>query len=130
EVATAAGARATAPPTLSALKSYIVAGEKLNVLPSSLNSSLYLEQFAYYSSRPCVVYEGGPATIPTRCAFGDRSSKNVVVLDGDSFAGMWFPTLNAIAIKHRLKLYLVARLGCPFALVSTTSVCKSWQANA
>ena len=126
----ATGAQATAPPTLKALKSYIVAGEKLTVFPSSLISSLPLENYAFYTSHPCEVDARASSTIPTHCAFGDKSSKNIVVLDGDSFAGMWFPTLNAIATKQRLKLYLVARLGCPYALVPTYAVCKSWQANA
>jgi hypothetical protein len=127
-VAATSWSRLNTAPTLTAIKSFVLAGEKLAALPASLSDQLTLMPYDFYSSPPCVV--GGGSTIPTHCEFGDKSSKNIVVLDGDSFAGMWFPTLDAIATKHKLKLYLVSRLACPFALVSVSASCKSWQANA
>lgn len=118
------------PLTLTQLKADVVAGEKLNVFPKSLEPGLKLEEFAFLYTGKCVANQNHSATIPTDCAFGDKSSTNVVVLDGDSFAAMWFVAVDAIALKDKFKLYLVSRLQCPFALVTVTATCQQWQANA
>jgi hypothetical protein len=121
---------AVKPLTLRQVKSDVVAGESLKALPKSLLPELTLQDLAFPVKGKCVVPQQGSVTVPTRCAFGDRSSTKVVVLDGDSFSAMWFVAVDAIAIKYKWKLYLVSRLACPFALVTVTSACQQWQVNA
>jgi hypothetical protein len=49
----------------------------------------------------------------SKCTFGDSTSKQTVMLTGDSRAQMWFDTLNAIAEATHVKLVLLAKTGCP-----------------
>jgi hypothetical protein len=131
-VAGAAGQRVganAAPPSLTKLKSEIKAGVSLNTFPSDLGNQLEGEAFAFYSGK-CVESTTSSTSIPTDCRFGDVTSKTVVVLDGDSFAGMWFPALEWLATQDKFDLVLVARLDCPFALVPVSSACSTWQQNA
>lgn len=67
---------------------------------------------AYYSvvSRRC---EG-----VTKCVFGDKSSKELLVLFGDSHAQMWLPAFVPIAQSKGFKVALVWLSGCPAADVS------------
>jgi hypothetical protein len=64
--------------------------------------------FAYY----------GAATVPT-CAFGDLHATHTMVLYGDSHAAMWFQALNDIATRTHWKLFVLSKIGCPAALLST-----------
>jgi hypothetical protein len=44
---------------------------------------------------------------------GDKSSKDVVMLIGDSHAGQWRPVLEDIARQRHLKVYVREHDGCP-----------------
>jgi hypothetical protein len=117
-------------PTLLRLETMVKSGQKLKVFPSALVPKLKSLGVQFYSGK-CVQNDGSSPTISTTCAFGDIQATKVVVLYGDSYAGMWLPTFNALALKDHFKLYLVARLSCPFTLVTTLSTpCKTFQSNA
>ncbi len=51
----------------------------------------------------------------TECAYGDIHAKKIVLLTGDSIAGMWLPTLNAIGkSKHWRVVFLGMRSCAPW----------------
>ena len=73
------------------------------------------------------------------CTFGMKHASRTMVLTGDSRAGMWFSTVNAIAKAAGYKLIFLAKYGCPSAfgvyktmnnsgLVSNTpwTACSQW----
>ncbi len=47
------------------------------------------------------------------CTYGDKNSKNVIVLYGDSHAAQWFPALKEIAVANNLKLISLTKSACP-----------------
>ena len=117
-------------PSLTRIETMVKTGERLKALPSNLVPQLRSLGVQFYSGA-CVQRQGSVPTISTACAFGDLSSSKVVVLYGDSYAGMWFPTFRALASRDHFRLYLIARLTCPFTLVPTLSAsCRTFQSNA
>ncbi|MFI8790342.1 acyltransferase family protein [Streptomyces sp. NPDC055105] len=70
------------------------------------------------------------------CVYGDRSSKHVVVLFGDSHAAQWFPALNVLAVQHHWKLISMTKASCKAATVTTLNAhrpyatCDRWRADA
>lgn len=66
---------------------------------------------SYYADN-CQVAQGDP-TLNLDCVYGDPDGKVRVALTGDSKAGQWFDTVNAIAKAHgwRLELYLKSACG-------------------
>lgn len=46
------------------------------------------------------------------CAYGDLKAQRTLLLTGDSIAGMWLPTLDAIGARHRLKIVFLGMRGC------------------
>jgi SGNH domain (fused to AT3 domains) len=117
-------------PSLSRIETMVKTGERLKTYPSNLVPQLRSLGVQFYSGK-CVENAGSPPTVLPTCAFGDLASTKVVVLYGDSYAGMWFPTFQALANRDHFKLYLIARLTCPFTLVATLSAsCRTFQTNA
>ena len=47
------------------------------------------------------------------CVYGDRRSRETVVLFGDSHAMQWFPALEAIARRRHWRLVELTKSGCP-----------------
>jgi hypothetical protein len=61
----------------------------------------------------------GFGTFPvTSCVFGDTGSHQVMVLEGDSRAQMWFDAVDAIAKATHHQLVFLAKGGCPSAMAS------------
>ncbi|MEX5263378.1 acyltransferase family protein [Kocuria sp. CPCC 205231] len=53
------------------------------------------------------------------CRFGTESDAPVVALFGDSHAASWFPSLNAMAEKGRIRLDVYTKTGCHSARLPT-----------
>ncbi|MEU1878393.1 acyltransferase family protein [Streptosporangium sp. NPDC020072] len=53
------------------------------------------------------------ATTSPPCLFGDTSSKDRVVLIGDSHAGQWFAAAERIAVRRGWALEVLTKPGCP-----------------
>ena len=71
------------------------------------------------------------------CTYGDTVSSTTIVLFGDSHAAQWFPTLEKIAKKHRIKLISLTKSACPSVDAQRTdqgafknSICKKWRENS
>jgi peptidoglycan/LPS O-acetylase OafA/YrhL len=84
----------------------------------------------------CLVEEGevrSPA-----CVYGDRRSRQTIVLFGDSHAMQWFPALEAAAKRRRWRLVELTKAGCPPPLVRILlpgtprqdPSCDIWRASA
>ena len=56
-------------------------------------------------------------TVSPRCEYGDTSSKQTIVLYGDSHAAQWFPTLDLIGKKRGIKIISLTKSACPSAEV-------------
>ena len=56
-------------------------------------------------------------TVSPRCEYGDTSSKQTIVLYGDSHAAQWFPALDLIGKKRGIKIVSLTKSACPSAEV-------------
>ncbi len=56
-------------------------------------------------------------TVSPRCEYGDTSSKQTIVLYGDSHAAQWFPALDLIGKKRGIKIISLTKSACPSAEV-------------
>ncbi|MGD0394883.1 MAG: acyltransferase family protein [Acidimicrobiales bacterium] len=109
---------------LSTVLSAVAASNHIKELPSNLNPPLreMVAEPRSFLGNPPGKNSGGcsPAvsqiTVPA-CTFGDLKASRTMVLDGDSHAGMWFRSLNGIAIRTHWKLVVLFKDGCPASLV-------------
>ena len=73
--------------------------------------------------RPAV-YEGCHSPFPqihppeSECVYGQPDSAATIVLFGDSHATNWFPPLQRIALRHRLRLVSLTKSACPSVAVT------------
>jgi len=72
-------------------------------------------------SKPLINYDGCHIhirqTVSPRCEYGDTSSKETIVLYGDSHAAQWFPALDLIGKKRGIKIVSLTKSACPSAEV-------------
>jgi hypothetical protein len=57
-------------------------------------------------------------TFSANCTYGDKSSKRVIVLFGDSHAWMWLPAIVPFAMSKHFKVQLLTVAGCPVAEIT------------
>ncbi len=73
----------------------------------------------------------------TACVYGDRSSRVVVALVGDSHASHLFPAIERIARARHWKLVVLVKVSCGFVDMRVRNVflgreyteCRTWNAN-
>jgi peptidoglycan/LPS O-acetylase OafA/YrhL len=105
-------------------------------LPANLSPSLpdVKEQRSAVYRDGC--HLGYGATRSPACVYGDRSSKKVVVLFGDSHAAQWFPALDRWSREHGWKLVSLTKASCKTADVTLRSkgrayeACDTWRRGA
>ncbi|TVZ05735.1 acyltransferase [Trebonia kvetii] len=77
------------------------------------------------------------ASTPTECVFGDTARPVLTVaLVGDSAAGQWFDSLNAIAVHRHWKLVTELHSSCPWSStlvlnwngIGDLTACQTWGA--
>ena len=84
----------------------------------------------------CLVDERAVTSPP--CVYGERRSKDTVVLFGDSHAMQLFPALEKVAARRGWRLVQLTKAGCPPAAVRVVSPltrrdypqCERWRAHA
>lgn len=84
---------------------------------------------------PPVGFQGSDVV---ECAGGNPASEFAVVLFGDSHAGQWFPSFEAIANNRGWRLVLIRKPACPTAQVASFNVflnkpyteCDTWREAA
>jgi hypothetical protein len=75
---------------------------------------------------------------PRVCTFGDTTATRSIVLFGDSHAAQWFSPINALAVRHHLRLLAVTKYSCPVARVAVRDSmlarrfveCEQWREQA
>ncbi len=73
----------------------------------------------------------------TACIYGDRTSRVVIALVGDSHASHLFPAINRIAKAHHWKLVVLVKVSCAFADMRLRNIalgreyteCATWNLN-
>ncbi len=73
----------------------------------------------------------------TACIYGDRTSRVVIALVGDSHASHLFPAINRIAKAHHWKLVVLVKVSCAFADMRLRNIalgreyteCATWNRN-
>jgi SGNH domain (fused to AT3 domains) len=117
---------------LKTVLSLVNEAPKIKALPSNLQPSLQgLEQDngQYWASRQGC-YPVPPSqyfTLPPRCTFGDKTSRDVIVLDGDSHAAMWINALDRYGQQAHKKVILLWLGNCG---VASYSFVKYWSYSA
>ena len=120
----------------AALHQAIERAATTSVLPRTLevplaDASSDLFELGSGITHECLVGYQSSTALGTRpsdavCTFGDRSSRRVVVLFGDSHATMWVPALNLVGIQRHFKVLVVARASCFVASIDAWD----WSKNA
>jgi SGNH domain-containing protein len=87
-------------------------------------------------TQKCLAWER--VTTPNKaCVYGDRKSRVIVALVGDSHASHLFPAIEKVAKAHHWKLVVMVKVACGFldmpirnvALGRTYSECATWNKN-
>jgi len=99
-----------------------------NAVPSLVDLPYDLQRVDFDCLKPTI----------TICTFGDAGAAKDVLLIGDSFAGMWQPSLAAAAEANGWRLTLISKAGCPFVLspgpvpnaTADWRQCVEWQRDA
>ena len=134
--ATLALAPAAKLPDVAKVVAWVTGAQTTKTLPSNLLGQLSGESNATFLADLCLTKPGSTSAAKA-CAFGDTSSRQTVVLYGDSFALQWTPALAALGTADHFKVLVYARLGCPFANIAIESYtgsvdkgCAPFRSNA
>jgi peptidoglycan/LPS O-acetylase OafA/YrhL len=87
----------------------------------------------YAPANDCISHDRSSRSTARICRMGDRSSRKLIVLVGDSHAMMWLPTLLEMAKRDHLAVIPLLRLGCTPAKWFSgygTPACHAWYAWA
>ena len=127
---------AAAKADVALLKKDLTAAAKTEQLPADLTPSLVAAASDYPNSHGCEI-DDSSVVPPTQCSdYGDPNGTQLVVLIGDSHAGMWLGAVNEIAVAHHLRLAFFAKSGCPLgdypdyvnpSLKRVYTECNSWR---
>ena len=111
--------------SLTSLQSALDQGVNLTALPNLVVPLNRLEPFEWPMNRGCMV--GGvhmDLTTPFRswpgeqtCTFGDVTAKPLIVLYGDSHAGMLLDAVSQFGVVHHDRVVLIALAGCVVASI-------------
>ncbi len=146
---TVSSGAAVAGPTLQQLQTSIAGSATLAAPPSLVHSipplagmnpgdaSISPNRSGCYGA---TVKTSIPSNAVTLCAYGKTTSKTIVLLTGDSQAGMWLPALDVLGKARNWRVVFLAKSGCtpwgnpnpPSSIVFgsvTVANCASFVAN-
>ena len=114
--------------TLKTVQSLLAAAPAIKTLPTNLQPSLRdleNDNGQYWAStQGCYpVTPDKYATITSACTFGDKASRDVIVLNGDSHAAMWINAIDRIGKQTHKKVILFWLGNCG---VASQSVVQYW----
>jgi len=109
--------------TLSQVTSQILAATKTTKAPASVRPSISTladgGDFGMQNAGHCPSPGTNTASVNVNdCTFGDKSSKETLVLTGDSRAQMWLDAFKTVATGAHFKLVFLAKEGCPSPLAT------------
>ncbi|WP_300678212.1 acyltransferase family protein [Nocardioides sp.] len=65
-------------------------------------------------------FADNPDAVAPSCTYGDTAASALVVVQGDSHAGMWLPALDALGKEQHFRVVPLVKLGCaPFFVPQT-----------
>jgi hypothetical protein len=118
-------------PAVNVLKA-VQAAQSLQSLPSGVKSTLTANDLAAPGFGGNVICESGATNKPGlpdyefgECSYGDLTSKKLMVVYGDSHAGMWGEALQYIALRAGWKLVTFDLSNCPAPALNYVS----WATN-
>ena len=146
-VAPSTPARAAAAPkgpgfTTSSLDGLLAEAPSLRALPADLSPPLDLVAFTNPIPLRTGCFADYVAVRVPACGYGDPIGTHTMVLYGDSHAAMWYPALNAIAIRNKWRLVVLTKAACPVEMMAVPfppgqgpagtpwPACAAWQAYA
>ena len=91
------------------------AAHLITTVPESIRKSEYGAAYSQVSPDNYVSFAKASERVRV---LGDTKGSRLMVVYGDSHASMWLPAFSAIAKADHWRLVLLAKLGCPAALVS------------
>jgi len=91
------GARSGSSADMSTVEKLVNEAPAIKTVPTDLQPPLQSTDLGYPSVAACLPLNY-PQTSMAPCAFGDPHGSRTMVLYGDSHSGMWFQTIDAIAI--------------------------------
>jgi hypothetical protein len=106
--------------------------------PTALSPSLANAPTAFNEAYHDKCYVEVAETQFPECAYGDPQGKYTVWLIGDSHAVQWFPAMQAVAVRHHIRLVVHAKSACPLLDVPINNPsnwklpypeCSAWQAK-
>jgi peptidoglycan/LPS O-acetylase OafA/YrhL len=82
----------------------------------------------YAPPEGCIGEDRNSKSTSKICRLGDRSSRKLIVLMGDSHANMWLPALLGMARRHHWQVVPLVRLGCTPGtwITSGRPSCRKW----
>ena len=119
----------------SALLGQVADARLITAVPTTIRKSNYGASYFRVSPANYVAF---PKTKEQVRILGDTKAKRLMIVYGDSHAGMWLPAFSAIATADHWRLVMLAKLGCPAALVAvrpyptwgiggtTYAACEEW----
>jgi hypothetical protein len=84
---------------------------------------------AYAAPAPCIAHDSSSQVTSKVCRLGDRASRNLIVLMGDSHAEMWLPAVLELARHDHWAVVPLLRLGCTpgkWIAGAGSSRCRDW----
>ncbi|MFT4264768.1 MAG: acyltransferase family protein [Nocardioides sp.] len=107
----------TTPPTLEETIAAEVAAAKDGKPLPVFDTGVQHADF-WRTDYPC--YAANAASTVESCVYGDTTAARLVVVQGDSHAGMWLPALDAIGKAQHFRVVPLVKLGCaPFFVPQT-----------
>jgi hypothetical protein len=114
------------PKTVAAL---VAKSGSITTIPADLDPAVHLLTQDNMANTDLHASDAGCLGIKASCTYGDKRSKKLVVLLGDSHAWMWLAAVNPLMNAQGYKLQLVWNPGCPFAELPdySNATCASWR---
>ncbi len=118
--------RVTPAPDTRAVLQNVAAAPHITTLPAKLEPSLAEapNDWAAWNGNiytPCANTADITAYSEKLCALGDVSSRNNMIVYGDSHTIMWLPAYEAIAKAEHLRLFVLVKYFCPASLVTVVN---------
>ena len=119
---TAHGSRRVVPaPNEASLLRQVDAARSMTKLPKAIQPAITLEAEDYggfHESQSCVA--NATKSFADICVLGDSHGKGLLVVYGDSHTVMWLQAFDAIAIRAKWRLVILAKAGCPAEFITVT----------
>lgn len=130
-------ARATPVIPAEEVQAALAAAPKISELPPNITPSLSSAARDFQQDQGCEVTEDRLAG-PECEQFGDPNGTRTVALIGDSHAGMWFPAVQAAALRAHWRLVVLVRPNCGLPTLTfwdekaqaPNTMCDTWRTAA